>query len=174
MKQTTAMTLGGQQPLGVAVELDAVATDIEGQGEESVRAEIRDDGPGQEGNAVFPGEHDGRHIAALAGEPVRDAVAQVEERPERNQPAGCPSPRPVDGRGLYRGRAHDRPVYEGALTWQGRHPSARRTSASRASNRSSQCSDGRSLALHVEEDGRRHDGCTCDPPLDMSACSLYK
>ena len=62
--------LGGQQPLGMVVELGAVAADIEGQGKKNVRAPVRDDRPSQERNAVFPGEYQRWHVTPLTGEPV--------------------------------------------------------------------------------------------------------
>lgn len=75
---------------GQAVDPLPVVVKQQRQAVEQVDRPVGHDGPGDERDAVFPGEHGAADIVAPRRQPVGEAIGQVEERRQERQPQRSP------------------------------------------------------------------------------------
>ena len=101
--------LRGEQAPAMGIELGPGCADEERQTVEGVDRPIRNDGPVEKRDVVFPREHDGGNIVALRRDGIRRSVGQIEERREKDEPADRAPPRTRLGRrdGKRLGSAHE-------------------------------------------------------------------
>ncbi|ETD74488.1 hypothetical protein V527_27645 [Pseudomonas aeruginosa VRFPA06] len=82
--------LGAEQAQAVGVQLALVPRQQQRQAVEQVDRPVRQDGPGPQRHPAFPVEDQAADVAALAGQPVGQAIAGEEERAEEQQPEHRP------------------------------------------------------------------------------------